>query len=89
MINILFILSHLEIKNKQIIEEKDRYVQNLQGALEKEQKLKVELHDRNSENNQVLAKLQAFRQNINNMEKQNKDLENIKIERDFLEVTLK
>jgi hypothetical protein len=40
----------LEIKNKKIIKEKDRSVQNLQGALEKEQKLKIELKDRNSEN---------------------------------------
>jgi hypothetical protein len=31
------------------------------GALEKEQKLKAELQDRNSENNQMLAKLQATR----------------------------
>jgi hypothetical protein len=50
-------LSNLEIKNKQIIEEKDRTVENLQGALEKEQKLKVELQDKNIENNQVLAEL--------------------------------
>jgi hypothetical protein len=57
MKNILLILFDLEIKNKQIIKEKDRSVQNLQGALEKEQKLKAKLHDRNSENNQVLAKL--------------------------------
>jgi hypothetical protein len=41
MTNILLRLSNLEIKNKQIIKEKDRFVQNLQGALEKEQKLKV------------------------------------------------
>ncbi len=50
MTNILLRLFDLEIKNKQIIEEKDGYVQNLQGALEKEQKLKVKLHDRNDEN---------------------------------------
>jgi hypothetical protein len=43
MTNILFRLFDLEIKNEQIIEEKDRYVQNMQGALEKEQKLKAEL----------------------------------------------
>jgi hypothetical protein len=42
MKNIFLKLSNLEIKNKQIIKEKDRF-QNLQGALEKEQKLKVEL----------------------------------------------
>jgi len=50
-------LSNLEIKNKQIIEEKDRTIENLQGALEKEQKLKVELQDKNIKNNQVLAEL--------------------------------
>ncbi len=43
MTYILLKLSDLEIKNKQIIEEKDRFIQNLQGALEKEQKFKVEL----------------------------------------------
>jgi hypothetical protein len=43
MINILFRFFDLEIKNKQIIKEKDRFVQNLQGALEKEQKLKTKL----------------------------------------------
>jgi hypothetical protein len=32
----LFRLSDLEMKNKQIIEEKDKFVQNLHGALEKE-----------------------------------------------------
>ncbi len=36
MINVLLELFNLEIKNKQIIEEKDRSVQNLKGALEKE-----------------------------------------------------
>ncbi len=35
MTNILFRIFDLEIKNKQIIREKDRYVQNLQVALEK------------------------------------------------------
>ncbi len=55
MTNILFRLSDLEIKNKQIIEEKDISIQNLQGALEKEQKLKAELQDKNGENNQILA----------------------------------
>jgi hypothetical protein len=34
-INIIFFrLSNLEIKNKYIIEEKDKFVQNLQGASE-------------------------------------------------------
>jgi hypothetical protein len=41
MTNILLRLFDLEIKNKQIIKKKDRFVQNLQGALEKEQKLKA------------------------------------------------
>jgi hypothetical protein len=36
MTNILLKLSNLEINNKQIIKEKDRFVQNLQGVLEKE-----------------------------------------------------
>jgi hypothetical protein len=36
MTNIFLIFFDLEIKNKLIIEEKDRSVQNLQGALEKE-----------------------------------------------------
>jgi hypothetical protein len=39
----LFRLFDLEIKNKQIIEEKDKSIQNLQGTLEKEHKLKVKL----------------------------------------------
>jgi hypothetical protein len=43
MTNILFRLSDLEIKTKHIIKEKDRSIRNLQGALEKEQKLKTEL----------------------------------------------
>ncbi len=71
-------LYDLEIKNKQIIEKKDRSFENLSKVLEKEQKLKAELQGRYSENSQILAKLQAARQNINNMGKQNKDLENIK-----------
>jgi hypothetical protein len=41
MTNILLRLFDVEIKNKQIIEEKDIYVQNLQRALEKEQKFKA------------------------------------------------
>jgi len=36
MTNILLKLSNLEIKNKQIIKEKDIFVHNVQGALEKE-----------------------------------------------------
>jgi len=36
-----------------------------------------------------LAELQVARQNINNMEKQNKDLGNVRIERDSLQTTLK
>ncbi len=68
MTNILLRLYDLEIKNKQIIEKKDIFAQNLQGTLEKEQKLKAKLWDRNNENSQVLAKLQVAKQNINNME---------------------
>jgi hypothetical protein len=41
MTNILLKLFDLEIRIKQII--KDKFVQNLQGALEKEQKLKTKL----------------------------------------------
>jgi hypothetical protein len=55
MTNILLRISNLEIMNKQIINEKDRSVQNLQGPLEKEQKFKAKLQDRNNENSQVLA----------------------------------
>jgi hypothetical protein len=36
-------LFNLEINNKWIIEEKDRFVQNMQGALEKEHKLGAKL----------------------------------------------
>jgi hypothetical protein len=36
MTNILFRHFDLEIKTKHIIEEKDRSIQNMQGALEKE-----------------------------------------------------
>ncbi len=56
------------------MKEKDKYVQNLQGTLEKEQKLIVELQVKQNENNEVLAQLQIVRQKINNMEKHNKDL---------------
>jgi len=35
------------------------------------------------------VKLQAARQNMNNMEKQSKDSENIRTERDSLQATLK
>ncbi len=81
MTNILFILFDLEIKNKQVIDEKDRSVQILQGTLEKQQNLKVKLYDMNSENSQILTEFQATIQKINNME-------NIRIERDSLQVTL-
>jgi len=57
MTNILLRLSNPKIKNKQIVEEKDRFVQNLQGTLEKEQKFKAKLQDRNNENSQVLVEL--------------------------------
>jgi hypothetical protein len=40
------------------------------------------------DNNEVLAKLQTFRQKINNMEKHNKDIENIEVDIDFLQATL-
>jgi hypothetical protein len=36
-----------------------------------------------------LVELQSTRQNINNMEKHIKDLENIKVKKDFLQATLK
>jgi hypothetical protein len=36
-----------------------------------------------------LAKLQIAKHKINNMEKHNKDLENIRVERDFVQATLK
>ncbi len=57
MTNILFRLSDSEIKNKQIIEKKEKFVQNLQGALEKEKNLKVELQVKKSENREVLVEL--------------------------------
>ncbi len=88
MTNILLKLSDLEIKNKQII-EKDRYVQNPQKALEKEQKLKAKLQDGNNKNSQVLTELHTTRQKINNMEKHNKNLESIQIKKDSLQATLK
>jgi mevalonate kinase len=84
MTNILFILFDVEINNTHIIEEKDRSIQNLHGALEKEYTLKKKLQDKNNENSKVLAKLQATKKKINNIQKQSKDLENIKMERDSL-----
>ncbi len=84
MTNILLKLSDLEVKNKQIMKENDKSVQNLQGALEKEQKLKVKLQVKQNENNEVLAKSQTTKQKINNMEKHNKDVKKIRVERDFL-----
>jgi hypothetical protein len=47
------------------------------------------LQYRNNENSQVLTKFQAAKQKIINMEKQSKDLENIKIKRDSLQAILK
>ncbi len=79
MTNILLRFFDLEIINKQVIEEKDRSIQNLQGALEKGQKFKAKLQVRKNENNEVLVELQTTRQNVNN-----KDLNNIIIEKDFL-----
>jgi hypothetical protein len=56
--------------------------------LEKEQKFKEKLQDRNNENSHVLVELQTTRQKIY-MEKHSKDLENIKMESDSLWATLK
>ncbi len=86
MTNILLKLFDLEIRIKQII--KDKFVQNLQGALEKEQKLKTKLQVKQDENNEILVKFQTIGQKINNMEKHNKDLEKIRIERDSLQTIL-
>jgi hypothetical protein len=41
MPNILLKLFDMEIRNKQITKENDKFIQNLRGALEKEQKLKA------------------------------------------------
>jgi len=41
-----------------------------------------------NDNNEVLAKLQTTKQNINNMEKHNKDLEKIKVNKDSLKATM-
>jgi predicted metalloprotease len=49
----------LEIKNKRITHENEKFVQNLQGAFEKEQKLKIELQNKKDENNEILAELQT------------------------------
>jgi hypothetical protein len=57
MTTILLRLSDMEIKNKQIIEENNRSIQNLHGTLQKEQKFKAKLQDRNNENSQVLVEL--------------------------------
>jgi hypothetical protein len=81
MTNIMFKLFNLEIINKHITEEKNKFVQNLQGGLEKEWKLKVELQVKKDENNEVFVKLQTTRHKINNMEKHNKDLKKIKVMR--------
>ncbi len=89
MTNILFIIANMEIKNKHIIDEKDKFVQHMQGALKKEYKFTTKLQDKNNENNQVLVELQVVKQNINNMEKQNKDMENVVTKRNSLQVTLK
>jgi hypothetical protein len=88
MTNILLRFFDLEIRNNQIIEE-DIYIQNLEGVLEKEQKFKTKLHVRKNENNEVLTELQITKQNINNMEKHDKDLENVIVYRDSLQATLK
>lgn len=54
------------------------------GALEKEQKLKTKFQVKKHENSEVLAKLKITKQKINIMEKHNKDMENIIVERDSL-----
>ncbi len=78
MTNILLKLSNLEIINKHITEEKNKFVQNMQGALE-EQNLKTKLQVKQDENNVVLVKVQMIKQNINNIENHNKDLQKIKV----------
>ncbi len=60
----------------------------MQGPLEKEQKFKEKLQMKQDDNNEVSAKLQITKQKINNMEKHNKDLENIIGERNSLQATL-
>ncbi len=55
--NILLRLSDMEIINKQIIEENNKSIQNLQGALEKEQKLKAKLQVMMNENSEILVEL--------------------------------
>ncbi len=57
--------------------------------MEKEQKFKTKLRVKKNENNEVLAKLQIARQKINNMEKHNKDLENIRVNKGSLQGTSK
>jgi hypothetical protein len=47
------------------------------------------LQSRNNENSLILAKLQATKYKINNMEKHSKDLENIRVEMDSLHAILK
>ncbi len=88
MTDILLKFYDLGIINKQITKEKDKFVQNLQGILEKGQKLKAKLQVKQDDNNEVLAKLQTTRQKINNMEKHNKDLKKSRVEKDFLQSTL-
>jgi hypothetical protein len=56
--------------------------------LENEQKFKVDLQVRKNENNGVLAKLQITKEKIN-MEKHNKDMENMKINKDSLQAIMK
>ncbi len=87
MTNILLIFFNIEIRNKQIIEEKDKSIHNLQGVLEKEQKFKAKLQVKKHENNEVLIKLELAKHNINIMEKHNKDLQKIKVEKDYLQAT--
>ncbi len=60
----------------------------MQGALEKEQKLKAKLQVKQDENNDVLAELLIAKHKINNIKKHNKDLEKIRVERDSLQAIL-
>jgi hypothetical protein len=47
------------------------------------------LQVRKNENSEVLVELQITREKINNMEKHNKDLENIRVDKDSLQATMK
>ncbi len=80
MTNILIRFSDLEISNKQVIEEKDKFIYNLQGGFQERVEIRSKVTGQ---------ELQKIRQKINNMEKHDKDLENIIVERDFLQEIMK